>query len=52
MGRSSGSYPKEMRERAVRLVQEVRAEPTSEWAAMESVAENLGSGLRRPFTTG
>lgn len=24
MGRSSGSYPKEMRERAVRLVQEVR----------------------------
>ena len=52
MARSSGSYPKEMRERAVRLVQEVRAEPTSEWAAMESVAENLGSGLRRPFTTG
>ena len=44
MARSSGSYPKEMRERAVRLVEEVRAEHTSEWAAMESVAEKLGVG--------
>lgn len=44
MARSSGSYPKEMQERAVRLVGEVRAEHTSEWAAMESVAQKLGIG--------
>jgi transposase len=33
-----------MQERAVRLVGEVRAEHTSEWAAMESVAQKLGIG--------
>jgi transposase len=44
MARSSGSYPREMQERAVRLVGEVRAEHTSEWAAMESVAQKLGIG--------
>jgi transposase len=44
MGRSSGSYPKELRERAVRLVAEVRSDHVSEWAAMESVAANLGIG--------
>jgi len=44
MARSSGSYPTEMRERAVRLVAEVRTEHTSEWAAMESVDGKLGIG--------
>ena len=42
MSRRSGSYPKEMRERAVRLVEEVRPEHASEWAAIESVASKLG----------
>ena len=44
MGRSSGSYPKELRERAVRMFAEIRPEYASEWAAMESVASKLGIG--------
>jgi len=44
MGRSSGSYPKELRERAVRMFEEIRPEYASEWAAMESVASKLGIG--------
>ncbi len=38
------NYPPELRERAVRLVGEVRAEHSSEWAAVESVAMKLGIG--------
>jgi transposase len=44
---SSGSpkrYPPELRERAVRMVAEVRHEHASEWAAIESVAGKLGIG--------
>jgi transposase len=44
MSTRSRNYPKELRERAVRLVGEVRAEHSSEWAAIESVASNLGVG--------
>ena len=44
MSRRSGSYPKELRDRAVRMVAEVRSEHASEWAAMESVASKLGIG--------
>ncbi len=44
MGRPSNNYPPELRERAVRLVGEVRAEHASEWAAVESVATKLGIG--------
>jgi transposase len=44
MSRRSGSYPKELRDRAVRMVAEVRSEHASEWAAIESVASNLGIG--------
>ena len=44
MSRRSSNYPKELRDRAVRLVEEVRAGHASEWAAMESVASNLGIG--------
>ncbi|MCC6472960.1 MAG: transposase [Burkholderiales bacterium] len=40
---SKGStYPPEVRERAVRLVQEHRAAYASEWAAITSVAGKLG----------
>ena len=44
MGRPSNNYPPELRERAVRLVAEVRGEHASEWAAIESVASKLGIG--------
>ena len=39
-----GRYPQELRERAVRLVREHRAEYPSEWAAIQSVAGKLGVG--------
>ena len=37
-------YPPELRERAVRMVGEIRSEHDSEWAAMARVAELLGVG--------
>ena len=37
-------YPQEMRERAVRMVQEHRGEYPSEWAAITSIAGKLGVG--------
>ena len=40
----SRKYPAELRERAVRMVAEVRGEYSSEWAAIESVAAKLGIG--------
>src|SRR5215218_8470526 len=43
-------YPPELRERAIRLVREHRAEYPSEWAAIQSIAGKLGVGteaLRR-----
>ncbi len=42
--RTSKRYPVELRERAVRMVTEIRAEHESEWAAMGRVAELLGIG--------
>ena len=39
-----GQYPPELRERAVRLVVECRADHDSEWDAMRSVAQKLGIG--------
>jgi transposase len=47
MSRRSGNYPKELRERAVRMVAEIRSDHSSEWAAMESVASKLGIGSGR-----
>jgi len=37
-------YPQELRERAVRLVQEHRKDYPSEWAAITSIASKLGIG--------
>ncbi len=39
-----GRYPQELRERAVRMVQEHRGEYPSEWAAITSIAGKLGVG--------
>jgi transposase len=45
MSRSTSKrYPVELRERAVRMVAEIRDEQGSEWAAMTRVAELLGVG--------
>lgn len=43
-GSTSKRYPAELRERAVRMVAEIRADHDSEWAAMAKVAELLGIG--------
>ena len=43
-GDSRKRYPSELRERAVRMVAEVRADHDSEWAAMAKVSELLGVG--------
>ena len=43
-GNTSRRYPPELRERAVRMVAEVRDQHESEWAAMGKVAELLGVG--------
>jgi transposase len=40
----SKNYPPELRERAIRTVGEVRAEYTSDWAAVQWVATKLGIG--------
>lgn len=44
MSSSPKRYPPELRERAVRMVAEVRDEYKSEWSAIESVADKLGIG--------
>jgi transposase len=44
MSRPSRNYPAELRERAVRLVAEVRTDHPTEWAAICSVAGKLGIG--------
>ena len=42
--RLSNNYPPELRERAIRMVGEVRPEYTSDWAVCQSVATKLGIG--------
>src|ERR1700751_2467459 len=42
--RPVNNYPPELRERAVRMVAEVRGEYASDWAAAASVAAKLGIG--------
>lgn len=43
-GDSTRRYPPELRERAVRMVAEIRSEQDSDWAATTRVAELLGVG--------
>ena len=43
-GSTSKRYPVELRERAVRMVAEIRGEHESEWAAMRQVARLFGVG--------
>jgi transposase len=44
VGRGGKNYPPELRERAVRLVAEVKADYPSGWAAIGAVAGKLGVG--------
>jgi len=44
VGRQTANYPAELRERAVRMVAEVRPDYASEWAAIGAVAQKLGIG--------
>jgi transposase len=44
MSNTSRKYPPELKERAIRLVGEVRDQYASEWTAIESVASKLGIG--------
>jgi transposase len=43
-GGSSRRYPPELRERAVRMVAEVRGQHETDWATMRAVSELLGIG--------
>ena len=43
-GNRSTRYPAELRERAIRMVTEIRSDHESEWAAMTQVAMLLGIG--------
>jgi transposase len=44
MSRHGSNYPRELRERAVRMVAEVQADYPSQWAAIGAVSEKLGIG--------
>lgn len=44
MSRHGSNYPRELRERAVRMVAEVKGEYPSQWAAIAAVASKLGIG--------
>lgn len=43
-GDTNRRYPPELKERAVRMVTEIRGDHDSEWAAMSKVADLLGVG--------
>lgn len=44
-------YPPELRERAVRMVAEIRPNYPTEWAAMKAVAAKLGIGTAETMRT-
>jgi transposase len=43
-GSTSKRYPVELRERAIRMVTEIRSDHELEWAAMTQVSQQLGVG--------
>ena len=43
-GNTSRRYPSELKERAVRMVAEIRGQHDSEWAAINQVSQLLGIG--------
>ncbi|GAA4205958.1 hypothetical protein GCM10023074_45790 [Microbispora amethystogenes] len=45
------AYPAELRERAVRMVAEIRPNYPTEWAAMKAVAAKLGIGAAETVRT-
>jgi transposase len=51
MSKKSNKFSPEVRERAVRMVQEHRGEYPSLWAAIESIAPKIGC-VPRPSTNG
>jgi transposase len=44
MGRAAKNYPRELRDRAMAMVREVRPDYPSEYAAIQAVATKLGIG--------
>src|SRR6476469_4216462 len=48
---SSRRYPRELRERAVRMVAEVRGQHETEWAALSAVSELLSVGTTETVRT-
>jgi transposase len=44
MGRAAKNYPRELRDRAIAMVREVRPDYPSEYAAIQAVATKLGIG--------
>ncbi|HET6910431.1 MAG TPA: transposase, partial [Mycobacteriales bacterium] len=44
MSRHGSNYPPELRERAGRMVAEIKGDYPSEWAAIAAVASKLGIG--------
>lgn len=50
MGRPS-KYPEELRERAVRMVAEIRPDYSSQWSAICAVAGKLGIGTPETVRT-
>ncbi len=44
-------YPSELRERAVRMVAEIRPNYPTEWAAMKAIAAKLGIGAAETVRT-
>jgi transposase len=47
VARRSPNYPRELRERAARMVAQVRPEYPSDWPAICAVAGKLGIGIAR-----
>ena len=51
-GRSAKNYPRELKDRAMAMVREVRPDYPSEYAAIEAIAPSWPSGRRKPCGDG